>query len=244
MRLLAVSDEVDPRLETPLARRLRPDILLGAGDLETSYLEYLTNLFEVPLVFVPGNHDPDLSGVEMSAAGLLLRAGLPTREIGPAGGINADEAVVDVAGLRIAGLGGSIRYRPGPNQYSQRQQARRGRRLVRRASRARRRNGHDIDILLTHSPPLDCGDDDDPPHRGFAALHDVVAALQPRLLLHGHIHPYGQPAPDRHLGDTRVVNVVGHKLLELSRPSDLGNGSGRTGMLAPNSPRLMRREGR
>src|SRR3954452_16417709 len=106
MRLLAVSDEVDPRLETPLARRLRPDVLLGAGDLEASYLDYLTNLFEVPLVYVPGNHDPDLSGVEMSAAGLLLRAGLPTREIGPAGGINADEAVVDIAGLRIGGLGG------------------------------------------------------------------------------------------------------------------------------------------
>ena len=124
------------------------------------------------------------------------------------------------------------------------EQARRGRRLVRRASRARRRNGPDVDILLTHSPPLGCGDEDDPPHRGFAALHDVVAALRPRLLLHGHIHPYGQPAPDRRLGDTRVVNVVGHKLLELSRPSDLRSGAPAAGMLSQDSPRLERREGR
>ena len=225
MRILAVSDEVDPRLETPLAKRLHPDVLLAAGDLEKGYLEYLSNLFEVPLVFVPGNHDPDQSDLRRSRGGLLLRAGLPAAEIGPAGGINADGIVVDVGsgtggtGLRIAGLGGSIRYRPGPNQYSQREQGRRGRRLVRRAHKARRRDGRDVDILLTHSPPLGCGDADDPPHRGFAALHDVVAALRPRLLLHGHIHPYGQPAPDRFLGDTRVVNVVGHKLLEFDRES-------------------------
>jgi calcineurin-like phosphoesterase family protein len=218
VRILAVSDEVDPRLETPLAKRLHPDVLLAAGDLEKDYLEYLTNLFEVPLVFVPGNHDPDQSDLRRSRGGLLLRAGLPAAEVGPAGGLNADGVVVDVglddSALRIAGLGGSIRYRPGPNQYTQREQGRRGRRLVRRVHKAQRRDGRDVDILLTHSPPLGCGDADDPPHRGFAALHDVVTALSPRLLLHGHIHPYGQPAPDRFLGDTRVVNVVGHKLLE------------------------------
>jgi Icc-related predicted phosphoesterase len=223
VRILAVSDEVDPRLETPLAKRLHPDVLLAAGDLEKDYLEYLTNLFEVPLVFVPGNHDPDQSDLRRSRGGLLLRAGLPAAEIGPAGGLNADGVVVDVGlgtgALRVAGLGGSIRYRPGPNQYSQREQGRRGRRLVRRAHRAQRRDGRDIDILLTHSPPLGCGDADDPPHRGFAALHDVVTALRPRLLLHGHIHPFGQPAPDRFLDDTRVVNVVGHKLLEFDAES-------------------------
>jgi calcineurin-like phosphoesterase family protein len=215
VRILAVSDEVDPRLETPLAARLRPDVLLAAGDLETDYLDYLSNLFGVPLAFVPGNHDPDFSGLRRSRGGLLLRAGMPTAELGPAGGLDADGVVVDAAGLRVAGLGGSIRYRPGPNQYSQREQARRGRRLVRRAATARRRDGRGVDVLLTHSPPSGCGDADDPPHRGFEALHAVVAALRPRLLLHGHIHPYGQPVPDRFLGETRVVNVVGHKLLDL-----------------------------
>ena len=241
MRLLAVSDEVDPRLETPLARRLRPDLLLGAGDLDVDYLDYLSNLFEVPLVFVPGNHDVDLSGLRRSRGGLLLRAGLPSPELGPAGGLAADGEVVDVAGLRIAGLGGSIRYRLGPNQYTQREQARRGRKLVRRAGRLQRRDGRGVDVLLTHSPPLDCGDGDDGPHRGFAALHDVAAALRPQLLLHGHIHPYGQPAPDRFLDGTRVVNVVGHKLLELDGPA----GTSPTGRYARHqltAPRC--REGR
>ena len=35
------------------------------------------NALDVPLVFVPGNHDPDLSGYRMSRTGLTLRAGLP-----------------------------------------------------------------------------------------------------------------------------------------------------------------------
>lgn len=228
MRILGVSDEADPRLETPLARRLRPDVLLAAGDLSFDYLNYLVELFEVPLAFVPGNHDPDLSGLRRSRGGLLLRAGLPAAEIGPAGGLDADGVVVDVqvgaARLRVAGLGGSIRYRPGPNQYSQREMARRGRRLVRQARKLERRDGGRVDVLLTHSPPAACGDEPDPPHRGFDALHDVVAELRPTLLLHGHIHPYGQPKPDRWLGETRVVNVVGHKLLELPPPA-VGNGT-------------------
>jgi hypothetical protein len=33
--------------------------------------------------------------------------------------------------------------------------------------------------------------------------------------LHGHIHPYGQPVPDRVIGDTRIVNVVGRRTMEL-----------------------------
>ena len=37
------------------------------------------NALDVPLVFVPGNHDPDLSGYRTSRAGLTLRPGLPAR---------------------------------------------------------------------------------------------------------------------------------------------------------------------
>jgi Icc-related predicted phosphoesterase len=51
----------------------------------------------------------------------------------------------------------------------------------------------------------------------------VVAALQPRLLVHGHIHPYGQPVPDRLLGETAVVNVVGHRELVLEVLADIDN---------------------
>jgi Icc-related predicted phosphoesterase len=72
-----------------------------------------------------------------------------------------------------------------------------------------------VDIVLTHAPPRGLGDGDDAPHHGFTCLHDLVAALRPRLLLHGHIHPYGQRMPDRMIGETRVVNVVGRRTMKL-----------------------------
>ena len=160
-------------------------------------------------------HDPDLSGYTRYG-GLSMKDGFPTPWPGPAGGVNADGRVVDVAGLRFAGLGGSIRYNDGPNRWTQRQQARRARRLVRRAKWRRWRDGRDVDVLLTHSPPLDLGDRPDPPHRGFACLHSTVDVLRPKWLLHGHIHPHGEPVPDRVVGETRIRNVVGHRIMEFS----------------------------
>ena len=92
----------------------KADLILACGDLPFDYLGSLMNALDVPLVFVPGNHDPDLSGYRMSRAGLTLRAGIPVRPPWPDGAVNADGRVIDVAGLRIAGLGGCLRYSAGP----------------------------------------------------------------------------------------------------------------------------------
>ncbi|MGF7234485.1 MAG: metallophosphoesterase family protein [Frankia sp.] len=214
MRILAISDEVVPTVWSLGVRRLEPDVVLSAGDLPFDYLEYLVSTLNVPLAFVPGNHDRDLSGITVSRVGMALRAGLPAREPGPAGALNVDGRCVDLGDLRVAGLGGSIRYRPGANQYTERQQARRARRLV-RAARRLTRDGRGVDVLLTHTPPLGVGDGDDAAHRGFAVLHRVIRLLQPRYLLHGHIHPYGLATPEHVVGTTRVVNVVGRRVLDL-----------------------------
>jgi hypothetical protein len=215
-RALVVADEVDERLWTPAVREYAVDLVLGAGDLPFAYLEFLAAALDRPCVFVPGNHDPDLGGFTRYG-GLSMRDGFPEEWPGPAGGINADARVVDVAGLRIAGLGGSIRYRDGPNQWTERQQARRARRLVWRAGRRRRRDGRGVDVLLTHSPPRGIGDRDDLPHRGFHCLHRTVERLRPEWLLHGHIHPFGEDLPEHRLNGTRVRNVVGHHIVDLER---------------------------
>ena len=214
VRALAVSDEEVSYLRVGRAAALGVDLVIAAGDLAFEYLGALIDLVDRPGVFVPGNHDPDVSGFSKHAS-LSLRAGTPKDWPELAGFVNADGRVVDVGGVRIAGLGGCLRYRPGPNQWSELEQARRGRRLVRAARRLGKRDGRGVDILLTHAPPRHCGDREDHPHHGFDCLHEVVAELQPRLLVHGHIHPYGQPVPDRQLGGTAVVNVVGHRLLVL-----------------------------
>jgi calcineurin-like phosphoesterase family protein len=214
-RALIVSDEVDERLWTDAVRAYSVDLVLGAGDLPYEYLEFLANALDRPCVFVPGNHDPDLTGYTRFG-GLSMKDGFPASWPGPMGAINADVGVVDVGGLRVAGLGGSVRYSNGPNQWTQAQQTRRARKLVRRAERMRRRDGRGVDILLTHAPPLGLGDRDDPPHQGFECLHRTIERLQPKWLLHGHIHPHGEPVPDRAAGETRLRNVVGHQVMEFT----------------------------
>ncbi|MFC7756078.1 metallophosphoesterase family protein [Tsukamurella soli] len=208
-----MSDEELPALALR-SSRLRPELILGAGDLSAAYLESLIERYQVPCVYVPGNHDPDMTGFRYSAGG-FVRAGLPAEHPGPRGGRNADATVVREAGLAVAGLGGCMRYNGGPNQWTERAQARRARRTRRRARRV-----PSVDVLLTHSPAAGIGDEPDGAHRGFACVGDLAARLRPRVLLHGHVHPHGRRPPDRGVplpggGTVPVLNVVGYVYLEL-----------------------------
>ncbi len=216
VRVLAVSDEVDEALYADIGPVRGAQLILACGDLPFDYLRYLMNALDVPLVFVPGNHDPDVRGYRQARSGLTLRAGLPATLPWPPGAVNADARVVDVGGLRVAGLGGCLRYSNGPNQYGEREQARRSRGLRRRARWRRMRGGGGIDVLLTHAPPRGVGDGDDAPHRGFGCLHGLARALDVPLLLHGHVHPFGESTPDRDLGGAVVRNVVGRHLFDIT----------------------------
>ena len=213
--VLAVSDEVDDALLADSHAVRDAQLIVACGDLPFDYLGRLMNMLNVPLVFVPGNHDPDISGYRISRAGLPLRAGLPAKPPWPEGAISAERHVVDAAGLRLAGLGGCRRYSDGPNQYTEWQQARRARALARRARWRRIRDGRGVDVLLTHAPPAGAGEGDDPAHQGFRALRRLTARLQPALLLHGHVHPHGMPPGGHQLGRTAVRNVVGRHLLDI-----------------------------
>lgn len=217
-RVLVVSDEIAPAINRFEVRDLDPELIVSCGDLPFDYLEYLVSTLNVPLVFVPGNHDPDLTPdpverfsprpftwgahVDASAGG------------GPGGCENIDGKIVKVAGLRIAGFGGSIRYKEGPNQYTQRQMTRRALRLE-ASGRMRLIGNKKVDLLVTHAPPLGVGDHDDLPHQGVQALHRLVRVLEPTYLLHGHIHPFGFERPDRQIGSTTIMNVIPYKLLEV-----------------------------
>lgn len=214
--VLAIADETIESLWSSQVRSLDVDLILGAGDLPFDYIEYLTDALNAPCVFVPGNHDADLTGYSAGRAG-WMRAGLPSTWPGPVGAVNADRKIVTAAGLRIAGLGGSIRYNGGPNQWTQRQQRRRARTLTRTKNWAEKVRGdrRGVDVLLTHSPPFGVGDDTDPAHIGFQCLDDVVRSLGPQVLLHGHIHPHGQTPEDFELYGSAVINTVGYTLLQI-----------------------------
>lgn len=226
VRVLAIADEVDHSLVGERLTRMRPDLVVSAGDLPWDYIESVASAVDAPVVFVPGNHDPRVATTTLSRGGLHLDSGMPCDPPRPVGATNADGLVVEAAGLRIAGLGGCVRYRPGPNMYSQREYHARARRLAWRARggwRLRRRSSLGVDILLTHAPPLGLGDEDDGPHVGIAALHELLDRVRPTWLLHGHIHPHGQPRPDRRVGRTTVRNVVPVRLLDIE-PGTAGHG--------------------
>jgi calcineurin-like phosphoesterase family protein len=225
VRVLAVSDTVDEGLLADLLPVSGTELIFACGDLPFDYLDYLMNALNVPLVFVPGNHDPDLSGYRMSRAGLTLRAGMPVGAPWPNGAINAEGRVVDVAGLRVAGLGGCRRYGTGPNQYSDRRQAWRARSLARRARLRQARDGRRVDVLLTHAPPRGMGDGADPAHQGFTALNALIARLRPAVALHGHVHPAAGADGGQRLGETIVRNVTGRHLLDIEPGAGMSAGS-------------------
>jgi Icc-related predicted phosphoesterase len=194
VRVLAVSDEEVPAMESR-ARDLQVDLVLGAGDLPWDYLERLVSVVGAPAAFVPGNHDPRIDRIKAPA---------------PHGMVSVDGMAHTIGGLRVAGLGGCVRYNNGDNQYTQQEYDQRARRLL-----ASVRGTAPVDVLLTHAPPLGLGDEDDPSHVGISALHEVLAALQPSWHLHGHIHPFGMLKDDRHVGPTTIRNVIPWQVIDI-----------------------------
>jgi Icc-related predicted phosphoesterase len=185
---------------------LRPDVIVSCGDLPFEYLENLVSRTDRPLLYVPGNHDPELRPSTLYSGMSLHDDG-----VGPLGCESIDGRIVEAAGLRFAGLGGSIRYRPGPNQYTEREMAWRALRLRQRAWLRRKL----IDVVVTHSPPAGYGDSEDPPHHGFKALVGLATRLSPKLLIHGHVNNYGPKARELVIGRTKIVNAIPFKLIEI-----------------------------
>src|SRR5882672_7347838 len=211
-RILAIADEVDEAMYTDKLARLRPDVVVSCGDLPFDYLEYIVSRLDVPLVYVLGNHDPELRSTVPTWT--PVRAEAPM--LGPQGCDNAEGRVVAAMGLRVAGLGGSMRYRPGgPHQYSDAEMRWRALSLEVRIKLNPSPVARKVDVLITHAPPLGWGARDDLAHRGFASFIRLVRVLKPKVLIHGHVHPYGRSEPERALGSTQIINAVPSKLIEI-----------------------------
>ena len=168
MRILAISDEPSQRLWGDLCRDALSgvDLILSAGDLPAKYLSFLTCFTSAPIVYVHGNHDDRYKNEP------------------PEGCLSADGKIVRIRGVRILGLGGSIRYRPdGVNMYSEREMASR----ISSLRRNLRATGG-FDILLTHAPIRGFGDQEDLAHRGFECFGPLLDTWHPAVMVHGHVH--------------------------------------------------------
>lgn len=211
MKIFAVADEVDESTYGDKLAALRPDLVVSCGDLPFDYLEYLVSRLNVPLLYVLGNHDPGLATPNTSWIPLQPEGPVP----GPQGCDNVDGRVMEIGGLRVAGLGGSLRYKEGPNQYTQAQMRWRALSLEFRLRLKRTRAGRKLDVLITHAPPFGVGETADAAHVGFAAFHKIIRDLHPALLVHGHVHPYGRARPERTVDGTRIVNAVPSRVIEI-----------------------------
>jgi Icc-related predicted phosphoesterase len=211
MRILAVSDEVHDLLYRPsFLDKLKPiDVLLGCGDLPYTYMEYLfTQSAARDAFFVHGNHD----SAQSLSNGRTLEA--------PGGWVNVDRQL-GLAGnhaLTVAGLEGSIRYRPqGRYQYTEAEMRFRAQWLMLRLRLNRMRYGRALDVFITHAPPRHIHDSPDGAHRGFTTFVRIIDRFQPRLFLHGHHHRYGTQTSHTKRGMTHVVNVHPYRILDIEQ---------------------------
>ncbi len=172
MKILAIADEESKYLWDFYERGKLEDIdlILSAGDLAPEYLTFLVTMASVPVLYVHGNHDDKYAYKP------------------PEGCICIDDSIYVYQGVRIMGLGGSMRYRPGDHQYTDAEMAKRVKKL---RWKLLRYGG--VDILLTHAPAFEINDGRDLPHQGFRIFVKLIEKYKPKFFIHGHVHmTYGR----------------------------------------------------
>ena len=188
MRILVLADKESPYLWDYFEKSKFEgiDLIISCGDLAADYLSFLTTLTSIPVLYVCGNHDDKYE------------------QKPPEGCICIDDKIYVYKGIRILGLGGSMRYKKGCYQYTEGQMARRVRKLW---FQLLRRRG--FDILVTHAPAYELNDGRDLPHQGFQVFRKLMERYHPRFFLHGHVHlSYGRDHKryDKY-EETHVINA-------------------------------------
>lgn len=210
MKILAVADEESKALWDFFdpSRVRGVDLIISCGDLNPDYLQFLETMTNVPLLYVRGNHD-----------------GVYDRRP-PYGCIDLDDKIYDYKGLRILGLGGSMRYHGGKDMYNESEMRKRIRKLNMTIAI---HNG--FDVLVTHAPARGYGDMEDLPHRGFECFNDLLERWKPAYMLHGHVHrTYSSKDFQRirkHPSGTEIINPFGYYIFDIGE--DKHPAKGKTG---------------
>ena len=188
MRILAIADEESKALWDYFDRSMLEgiDLIISCGDLDPRCLSFLVTFYSGPVLYVHGNHDGKYE------------------QIPPEGCTCIENKVFVYKGVRILGLGGSMRYKPGPHQYTESEMKQRVTRLWFQLFRRR-----GFDILVAHAPAYQLNDGRDLPHQGFKIFRTLMEKYKPKFFLHGHVHlTYGRNYKryDKYM-DTHVINA-------------------------------------
>ena len=197
MRILAIADEESPYLWDHFEKSKLEgiDLIISCGDLDPRYLSFLATFTSAPVVYVHGNHDDKYKKIE------------------PEGCICIEDDIFVYKGVRILGLGGSMRYKPGDNQYTEWEMRKRVRNLKMRWKLFRKGG---FDILVAHAPAYGINDGEDLPHKGFKIFNKLMEKYSPKYFLHGHVHmKYGRKHKrfDEYEG-TQVINAFDRCVFE------------------------------
>ena len=170
------------------------DLIISCGDLKASYLSYIETISSIPILYVRGNHD---DGYEQNP---------------PEGCFCIEDDIYVHEGVRFLGLGGSQRYKPGINQYTEKEMRSRVKRL---ALKLWYHKG--FDVLVTHSPALGLNDGSDNCHRGFEVFLKLIDKYEPKFFVHGHVHlTYSrQFTREDSIGHTKVINAYEKYIIEI-----------------------------
>ena len=199
MKILALADEESPYFWdyfTP-DRLAGVDLVLSCGDLNSQYLSFLATYSHAPILYVHGNHDDCYEKTP------------------PEGCICIENRLFIHHGVRVFGLGGSMRYKPGRHQYTKREMSLRALRMLPKLA------WHGgFDILLAHAPAFGIGDGADLPHQGFHAFRKLLDRWEPSCFVHGHMHlSYGGSAKrECFYNSTRVINAYDHYFFDIQSP--------------------------
>lgn len=170
------------------------DLIVSCGDLKASYLSFLATMTGLPVLYVRGNHDDSYA------------------QQGPDGCICIEDSVYNYNGIRFMGLGGCNRYKPGKNQFSEKEMKKRYKKM-----KGQLFWNKGIDVLVTHAPAAGIHDDCDECHKGFEVFNEIIEKYKPKYFVHGHVHMnYGRKFPREDMvGETRVINAYQRYVIEI-----------------------------
>jgi len=216
LKILCISDQIDPLVYTPSIKDRFADVglILAAGDLPLDYLDYIVSTLNKTLLFVFGNHHTDkLKHFKRTWDTPVIDE--EKRDF-VCGAVHMGTKVKIEENLIIAGLGGSMRYNSGLNQFTDLEMYINVIKLIPHLLWNRIVHGRFVDILLTHAPPKGIHDKADKCHWGFKAYLWFMKVFKPKLLVHGHIHLYDlSDVRCTRWEDTMVVNAYSHYVIDL-----------------------------
>ena len=219
MKILCVADQIDPLVysNSIKARFHDVELVLSAGDLPMEYLGFIASSLNKPVIFVFGNHHLKSLDLFRKEPDHTLQTGIRTVQmINMYGSTYTGGKCLNVKGILVAGLGGSMWYNGNPNQYTDFQMYIKVFKLIPKLLLNKVVHGRYLDIFLTHSPPKGIGDKDDRCHTGFKSFLWFMRIFKPKYLIHGHIHLYDLNAVRKiQYHNTTVINVYNHFILEL-----------------------------